>query len=370
VGCALAAGLSGLISYKRAEAGLYSGWDFRIADDQKLTPARFYEKLQFKKVKCTLCPRECVVDDQERGYCGVRENREGAYYTLVHSRPCSIHIDPIEKKPLFHFLPGTQALSLATAGCNVNCKFCQNWQISQVRPEQTKNMDVPPEKIADLAVSRNSPTIAYTYTEPVIFAEYVYDCAAVSRERGRRNVIITNAYIEPKPMEKLCEVLDAVKVDLKAYTEKFYREVVIGTLQPVLDILELLIKINMWTEIVYLVIPTLNDDENDIKAMCKWIKETLGPDIPLHFTRFYPMYQIKNLPPTPVSTLEMAKSIADSEGINYVYVGNVPGHPAESTYCPRCKNVVIGRIGFFVKEINLKDGKCTFCEYPIPGVWV
>jgi pyruvate formate lyase activating enzyme len=171
-------------------------------------------------------------------------------------------------------------------------------------------------------------------------------------------------------MEKLCEVLDAVKVDLKAYTEKFYREVVIGTLQPVLDILELLIKINMWTEIVYLVIPTLNDDENDIKAMCKWIKQTLGPDIPLHFTRFYPMYQIKNLPPTPVSTLEMAKSIADSEGINYVYVGNVPGHPAESTYCPRCKNVVIGRIGFFVKEINLKDGKCTVCKYPIPGVWV
>jgi len=215
-----------------------------------LTEAKYYEKLPYRKIKCLLCPRECVIDDLERGYCGVRENRNGTYYTLVHSRPCSAHIDPIEKKPLFHFLPGTMAFSIATAGCNVECKFCQNWQISQVRPEQVESIDMPPSRVAQYASQNQCQSIAYTYTEPVIFAEYMYDCAVAGREAGVKSVMISNGYIKKEPMKDLCNVLHGVKIDLKAFTEKFYRELVAGELRPVLDTLVLLRQNNMWTEIV------------------------------------------------------------------------------------------------------------------------
>jgi len=337
--------------------------------DESLTEARHYEKLPYKKIRCVLCPRECVVDDQERGYCGVRENRGGKYYTLVYGKPCTWHVDPIEKKPLFHFLPGTKAFSISTVGCNVECHFCQNWQISQIRPEQSTDYIASPLEIARAAYYTGCESIAYTYAEPVIFYEYMYDCAVEGHRRGVRSVMISNGYINPEPMRQLCDVLDAVKIDFKAYTERFYSNVCHGHLRPVLDTLVLLKEIGIWFEMVYLVIPTLNDSPDEIRSMCRWIIEELGPDVPLHFTRFFPQYKLRNLPPTPVKTLERAWKIAKGEGLNFVYIGNVPGHKAESTYCPSCGRRLIYRIGYMTEVEGLRDGRCVYCGREIPGVW-
>ncbi|MGD1156437.1 MAG: AmmeMemoRadiSam system radical SAM enzyme [Terriglobia bacterium] len=338
-------------------------------DAQFIREAKFYEKLPYKKIKCKLCPRECVIDDQERGYCGVRENRGGTYYTLVHSRVVTAHIDPIEKKPFFHFLPGAEAFSVATAGCNVNCKMCQNWDISQVRPEQVRSTYVPPDRLTALARQNNCPVIAYTYSEPVIFLEYVLDCAQAVRAAGVRSVVVSGGYIQTDPLNQLCARVDAIKIDLKAYSEKFYKEVVNGELKPVLEALVTLRKNGTWNEIVYLVVPTLNDGDSEFRGLARWIKSELGPDVPLHFSRFHPEYLLKNLPPTPLETLERAKAIADAEGLHYVYIGNVPGHPAESTYCPHCRRKVVERTGYTIAGIHLHHGKCQYCQTPIPGVW-
>jgi len=337
--------------------------------EESLIEARHYEKLPHKKIRCTLCPRKCVIDDQERGYCGVRENRGGVYYTLVYGKPCTWHIDPIEKKPLFHFLPGTRAFSISTVGCNIECKFCQNWQISQIRPEQFLEYIASPQEIARAADATGCASIAYTYAEPIVFYEYMYDCAVEGRKRGIRSVMISNGYINPEPMRQLCEVLDAVKIDFKAYTERFYREICRGHLKPVLDTLVLLKQIGIWFEMVYLVIPTQNDSPDEIRRMCRWILRELGPDVPLHFTRFYPQYKLRNLPPTPVKTLERAWKIAREEGLHFVYIGNVPGHRAESTYCPSCGTRLIYRIGYATEIENLDGGRCSHCGMPIPGVW-
>ncbi len=334
-----------------------------------MVEALFYEKLPHKKIRCKLCPRECVIDDRERGYCGVRENRDGTYYSLVHSRPCTHHTDPIEKKPFFHFLPGTRAFSLATAGCNVNCKFCQNWQISQARPEQVRSLYLPPVEVASQARQQRCASIAYTYSEPVIFYEYMVDIAAAARPEGLKNVVVTGGYIQEEPLKELCAQVDAIKVDLKAFTEEYYTEVVNGELRPVLDGLVTMRKQGTWTEIVYLTVPTLNDSDDEFTALCRWIVSELGPDVPVHFTRFHPDYLMKNLPPTSVRTLERAKAIADAEGLHFTYIGNVPGHPAENTYCPGCGHVVVERTGFFVKDVLLRHGKCQNCDREIPGVW-
>jgi len=340
----------------------------RKYDDFKVE-AKYYEELPNKIIKCTLCPRECEVDDMERGFCGVKENIGGKYYTFVHSKPCTIHIDPIEKKPLFHFLPGTTALSLATVGCNMDCKFCQNWQISQIRPEQSQYYFMPPDKIVDAAIKNKSVNIAHTYSEPVIFYEYVYDIGVEAKKKSVNNIMISNGYIQPKPMQELCKYLDAVKIDLKAFTEKFYREVCIGELKPVLDVLELIKKEGKWLEIVVLLVPTLNDSKDEISRMSKWIVEKLGPDVPVHFSRFHPQYKLKNLPPTPINTLDRARNTAMQEGLNYVYIGNVPGHEGENTFCSKCKNIVVRRRGYFIDSIKIKDGKCEICGNKIPGVW-
>jgi len=336
---------------------------------QFIREARFYDKLPYKKIKCRLCPRECVIDDRERGYCGVRENRGGTYYTLVHSRICAAHIDPIEKKPLFHFLPGTMAFSVATAGCNVNCKMCQNWEISQVRPEQVRNTYLPPQQVAVLTQQYQCASIAYTYTEPVVFIEYVLDAADAGHAAGLKSAVVTGGYIQADPLKQLCRRVDAIKVDLKSFSERYFKEIVNGELKPVLDALVTIRGQGIWNEIVYLVIPTLNDSDQELRALARWVKGELGPDIPLHFTRFYPEYLLKNLPPTPVPTLERAKAIGDAEGLHYVYIGNVPGHPAENTYCPNCRRVVVERTGLMVKAIHLNRGKCQFCQQTIPGVW-
>jgi pyruvate formate lyase activating enzyme len=339
------------------------------AGNTDLVEARYYERLPDKKVKCTLCPRECVVDNLETGYCGVRENHGGTYHTMVYGKPCTIHVDPIEKKPLFHFHPGTTAFSTATVGCNINCKFCQNWEISQSRVDQTRHYDLSPEEFAAACVKSNAPTIAYTYSEPVVFTEYLRDCAAAARERGIRNVMITNGYIQETPMRDLAGVLDAVKIDLKSFRESYYRDVCDGEMKPVLDTLVLLASLSVWIELVYLVVPTLNDGDAEFKDLSAWCVANLGPQVPIHFSRFHPQYRLKNLPPTPVATLERAKKIYEDAGGRHVYIGNVPGHEAENTYCPGCGTILIKRRMYDVDTGSFRSGRCPRCDEIIPGVW-
>ena len=344
---------------------------FDIADSFAETQfeARYYEKLSDKQVLCNLCPNECVIPNGERGICGVRENREGKLYSLVYAKPCTWHADPIEKKPFYHFLPGTLAYSIATAGCNVECKFCQNWQIAQSRPEEIRQLDMPPATIVKNAKRNQCLSIAYTYNEPVIFQEFMVDTAKIGKENGIRSVMVSNGYINKKPLKEICQNLDAIKIDLKAFREEYYNEIVDGELKPVLDTLLTLKKEGIWFEIVYLVVPTLNDSEEEIRDMCKWVVQNLGKNVPVHFSRFHPQYKLRNLPATPKKTLDMAYKIGLEEGINYVYVGNLPGHKGESTYCPSCKKTIIKRIGYTILEINISNGKCDFCGTEIAGVW-
>ena len=369
--CALASGAAlGAGTVAQPAAGLSSGAAADRQDDAKfITEARFYQKLANRKIKCKLCPRECTVGDKERGYCGVRENRGGTYYTLVHSRMAAAHVDPVEKKPLFHYLPGSVAFSLGTAGCNVNCKFCQNWEISQSRPEQIPAEYAPPHRVAELAKQYDCPTIAFTYSEPVVFAEYLMDTADAGHQAGIRSIVVSNGFMQEEALKAAYGKMDAVKIDLKAFSESYYQKVVTGQLKPVLETLVTLRKMGKWTEIVYLVLPTLNDSDQEFRGLAQWIKANLGPDVPLHFTQFHPQYLMKNLPITPVPTLERAKAIADAEGLHFVYIGNVPGHPAQNTYCPKCKRMLVERAGFTASKMLIRKNSCTFCQQPIPGIW-
>lgn len=332
-------------------------------------PALFYQVRPNQKVKCQLCPRSCEVKPGERGDCGVRENRKGSYYSLVYGNPCAVHVDPIEKKPFFHVLPGTPTYSIATAGCNLHCIFCQNWEISQARPEATYNYDLPPERVVAAAQKDRCPSIAYTYVEPIIFYEYMLDTAQLAKKAGLLNICHSAGYISPEPLAKLAAALDAACIDLKAFDQRFYQELVDGELEPVLNTLKTLHRHGVHVEIVNLVIPQKNDRPETIEAMCRWIRDELGPLTPLHFSRFFPLHKMRNHYPTPVSTLEEARQIALKVGLKYVYLGNLPGNPAESTHCHHCGKLVIGRRGYSVGEVNLKDGKCRFCGTRIPGIW-
>ncbi len=331
--------------------------------------ALYYEKLQNKKVKCLLCPRGCIVAQGTRGFCRVRENRNGDYYTLVHSNPCAVHIDPIEKKPLFHFLPGTTALSLATAGCNFTCKNCQNWDISQAKPDDTMNFDTSPEQMVNLALEYDTPTIAYTYTEPTVFFEYMRETAQFAKKKGVMNIYHSNGYINQEPLLELTPYLDGANIDLKGFSNRFYQDITGGTLLPVLETLKTLKKQGVWLEITNLVIPTKNDSEGMTEDLCQWISESLGNDTPIHFSRFYPQYKLQNLPPTPIQTLRKAAEIAHKRGLHYVYIGNVPGIPEENTYCPNCGKLVIGRKGYNINVINIERGKCKNCKTDVAGKW-
>jgi pyruvate formate lyase activating enzyme len=337
---------------------------------QFVREARFYEKLADGRVKCRVCPRGCVVAEGSRGDCGVRENRGGMLRTLVYARACAAHADPIEKKPLFHFLPGTLAFSIATAGCNVHCAFCQNWEIAQSRPEEIPAEFVPPERVVEAARATGCASIAFTYTEPTVFAEYAIDVAEAGRAAGLRSVAISNGFVAGEAREALYGAMDAVKIDLKAFSERFYREQVHAQLRPVLDSLVALRAMGKWVEIVSLLVPTLNDGEEELRAMAAWIKANLGGDVPLHFSRFHPAYRLNDLPTTPLATLERAKAIAEAEGLRYVYLGNVAGHEAENTYCPACKKLLVERRGFSADARQIDaQGACAFCGAAIAGVW-
>lgn len=321
-----------------------------------------------KTVQCELCPTECVLEEYQVGGCRTRINKGGTLYSLVYGKPCAVAIDPIEKKPFFHFHPGTTAFSIATAGCVLGCKFCQNWQISQANPEDTDYQDLSPEDVVRQALFYQCKTITSTYTEPTVFYEYMYDIALTARQYGINNTMHSCGYINEKPLRALAKLLNAADVDLKAFSEDFYSKICGGRLKPVLDSLVVLKEEGVWLEITNLVIPTLNDDPGRIREMCRWIVKELGPDVPLHLSRFFPSYKLKNLPPTPLATLTTARMIAMDAGLKYVYIGNIRS-TAENTSCPKCKKVLIERIGYFVKQNNIAAGKCRFCGMKIAGVW-
>lgn len=335
-----------------------------------LKEALFYEKLPQERIKCQLCPWGCTTKPGERGICRIRENQSGKLFTLSYGRPCTINVDPIEKKPFYHFLPGVTAFSLATGGCNLACKFCQNWQISQKAPEELQNLDIPSEGIIELTKKAQSKVIAFTYSEPIVFYEYMLEIAKLARKNKIKSVVVSNGFINPEPLKLLCQYVDAIKIDLKSFNEKYYEEVVQGRLQPVLESLKIIKAQKVHLEIVYLVIPGLNDDPAEIKKMCQWIKKNLGTDVPLHFSRFHPDYKMTNYPATPLSTVEKLREVALAEGLHYVYLGNVPpGHPGEDTYCPKCGKVLIKRKGYEILENHLQKGKCPFDGTAISGVW-
>ena len=335
-----------------------------------LREAMFYKRLNKNTVQCEVCFRECVVKEGNRSFCRNKKNIDGRLYNLVHSKPSAVHIDPIEKEPALHMLPGTSILCFGTAGCNFRCKFCQNWHLSQRSIEEMAfTYDLSPEDAVRMAIKRNIPTLSFTYNDPISFYEYVYDVARLAKQKGLKILWHSNGTLSPRPLRELLKYTDAVTIDLKGFTDKFYRETSSAELEPALKALKIIRDEGIWLEIVNLHIPTLNDNPQDVRKMCLWIKENLGKYTPLHFSRFYPSYRLTNLPPTPVETLEQAHKIAKEVGLEYVTIGNVAGHRYNSTFCPKCEKRLIHRIHFRVLSNNIEDGKCKFCGYRIPGIW-
>jgi pyruvate formate lyase activating enzyme len=291
------------------------------------------------------------------------------FYSIVYAKPAALQIDPIEKEPSFHMIPGSHIFCTATASCNFRCKFCQNWHLSQRSLEEIPHADLKPEEVVRMAMKEGCETASFTYSEPTVFYEYMFDIVKIAKKMGLKTLVHTNGSISTDPLLDLLKYMDAVTVDLKAFTEKFYGEVSSSELEPVLHTLRIVRSYRRHLEIVNLMIPTLNDDPKDIREMCIWIKKNLGKDTPLHFNRFFPQYKLTHLPPTPVETLERAYKIAQEEGLEYVYIGNTPGHEMNSTFCPRCKKRIIYRTHFTVSAKEVKDGKCRFCGYPIIGIW-
>jgi len=320
-------------------------------------------------VRCSLCPHTCSIQPEGRGICRVRVNKGGRLYSLAYGNPAAVHVDPVEKKPLFHFLPGSTSYSIGTAGCNFRCLNCQNWQLSQFTPEETENQDLMPDRVVAAALEAGSKSIAYTYSEPVVFYEYVLDTAKLAREAGVRNVMVTNGYINREPLKRLSEHLDAAHIDLKGFDNDVYMRLNAGTLQPVLDTLKAFHENRVWFEAIHLVVPTWTDKIDHFREMVKWLYSNIGPDHPLHISRFYPQYKLTNLPQTPTEYLLEAHKAALDEGLNYVYVGNAPELNLEDTICPKCGNVAVARRGYTVTEYNLEDGACKNCGEKIPGVW-
>lgn len=322
-----------------------------------------------KTVKCLLCAQGCLIKENDRGKCRGRINLKGELRSLVYGRPIAIHIDPIEKKPFYHFLPGSQAYSLATAGCPLSCLFCQNWEISQSSPEDNPVKYTPPIDIVNNSKQNNVPVIAFTYNEPTTFFEYMVNIAQEAKKHNIRSVLVSCGFMNPEPLNELCSVLDAIKIDLKGYSEYFYNKVCNASLSPVLRTIKQIAKSKTHLEIVNLVVPTLNDSDKMMSGLVDWIAGEVGFDVPVHFTRFHPDYKLLNLPPTPIATLEHIRNLAMSKGLHYAFVGNVPGHEGNNSYCPSCKKAVIKRSNFFVTENNVINGKCAFCKTTIAGVW-
>lgn len=320
-------------------------------------------------VTCELCPKSCRMSPGEAGDCRARVNLDGRLCAVTYGFPCAMHVDPVEKKPLYHFLPGTRTFSLAAAGCNLHCLNCQNWEISQGDPERVPAYHVLPSALPGMAEKYRCRSLSYTYTDPVAFYEYTLDSCRAARAAGLRNVMVSAGYINKRPLRELCGYLDAANIDLKSMSDRFYREVCFGTLKPVQEALVEIRERGVMLEITNLVIPTLNDSDDDLRKLSAWIKSALGAETPLHFSRFHPRYRMRELPPTPEETLKRAREIGLSEGLKYVYAGNVTMPEWSATRCPGCGGELIARSGLAVLSMRLKNGTCPDCGTMIAGVW-
>lgn len=329
----------------------------------------FYTKSYGNKVACDICPNHCILSPGDLGVCRSKVNLGGRLYSITYGNPCSANVDPMEKKPLFHFMPGSRVFSIATTGCNIRCLNCQNWEISQSRPEEVRFFELFPADVVKAVRSSRSRSIAYTYSEPIAFYEYMLDTAELARKAGIANVFISNGYINTGPLLKLCTVLDAANINLKSFSDEIYMKLNGARLDPVLSTLRTLHERRVHLEITNLVVPGYTDDEEMVRRMCGWIVKNVGQDNPLHFLRFFPKYKLDRLPPTPTATLERFRTLAMKEGIRYVYVGNIPGHEGNNTYCHACGKLLIERRGYLMPVFNLKGGACGFCGAAIPGVW-
>lgn len=320
-------------------------------------------------VFCNTCPHLCELSPGDRGICRSKVNIGGKLISLAYGNPAAVHMDPIEKKPLFHFYPGESILSVGLAGCNFRCLNCQNWQISQMKPEELEFVELFPEDLVKKALEYKVGFLAYTYSEPISFYEYVYDTSVLAHRNFIKTALISNGYINPTPLRLLAKHIDAANINLKSFSEDIYKRLNGGALQPVLETLKILSETGVWLEITTLIVPTYVDDMEMIKRMCGWVLKELGPDHPHHFLRFFPQYKLKRLPPTPLETLEQAREIAIKEGIKYVYIGNVPGHSATNTFCHNCNELLIERKGYNVRIVGLEQGRCKKCKTLIPGRW-
>jgi pyruvate formate lyase activating enzyme len=336
-----------------------------------LVEAAWYTKREGGEVQCQLCPRLCLLRPGERGYCKVRANIGGTLYSLVYGKIAAIHVDPVEKKPLFHVLPGSRALSIATTGCDLGCVFCQNWTISQAYPEDAQTLTLTPRELVDLAKREGCQEIAYTYNEPTVFYEFMLECAKQARRAGIRNVWVTAAYITPGPLRELAQYLDAANVDIKGIRDDYYRTYCDGHVQPVLDAVRILRDAGVFLEITNLVVPGGNDSEQDLRDLSSWVRQELGPDAVLHFSRYFPEYRMEQPGPTPESTLLEARRIAQEQGLRYVYIGNLPGAGYEDTICPGCGRTLVSRIGYSIdwSRYGIVNGACAYCGARISGVW-
>lgn len=322
-----------------------------------------------KGLKCQICPNECKMLLNEVSDCKTRININNELYCIAYGNPCAVHVDPIEKKPLYHFFPGSKAFSIATAGCNLACLNCQNWEISQQSPRKTRNYDLPPQKVVQECMDNNYQSIAYTYSDPVAYYEYTLDTSKLAREKGIKNVLVSAGYIHEKPLREWCQYIDAANIDLKSFSNEIYEMLNAGKLEPVLNTLKILKEENVWLEITNLVVPNWTDDLDMIKEMCAWLAANDFNDTPLHFSRFHPQYQLTSLPVTPESILVNAKEIAMAEGLNYVYIGNVPGNKGVNTHCPNCHQIVIERNGYRINKLQIENNNCKFCNTKISGIW-
>jgi pyruvate formate lyase activating enzyme len=342
-----------------------------IGDDElwKWSREAIYYSNTPRGVKCGICPNECTLKQGETSVCHNRISKSDKLYSIAYGNPCAVHVDPIEKKPLLHFLPSSRAFSIATAGCNLACLNCQNWDISQKSPKETINFDLMPERVVEECIKSNSQSIAYTYSEPTSFYEYVFDTAKLARAKGVKNVYVSNGYINDEPLKALAPYLDAANINLKSFSEAIYLKLNAGKLQPILNTLKTLKDNGVWLEITNLVVPSWTDDFDMIRKMCDWLVANGFDENPLHFSRFYPQYKLTQLPQTPVNTLFKAREIAHSAGCKYVYIGNVPLAGTEDTVCPNCKKVVVERRGFAILSNQMENGKCKYCGTKINGVW-
>ncbi len=354
-------------SEARAEPGLAGA--ARLGDLQPVRAQWFEPATERGVLRCVLCPWRCELREGQRGRCRVREQRNGRGVTLVHGRPALARDDPIELLPFFHVTPGERVLAVSTAGCNLECKFCEVWDMALSPPEEVLAYAMTPANVVSLAQAAEASAVGFAFGEPVVFIEYAEAIASLAREAGLKTLLQSAGYLEDAPLRRIASLLDGVNIDLKAMDEAFYERVVGGTLQPVLRTLKTLRALDLHLEVTNVLIPTLNDAPEQVRALCRWVHEELGRDTPLHFSRFYPLYRLANLPRTPVATLTRAREIALETGLRYVYLGKVPGHAAESTVCPECAETVIRRVGFVVDEVRLRDGRCAGCGATIPGLW-